>query len=533
MKTFTKKSLSVVLAMLMALSTLTVGAMSAFADTAKTPYTDNASISTKGTTTFTYTAPKTGWYSVMLSVAPKDEKKSTPGGSFRVVKPNETNSEDEDYEYIGSASTGYYWDDDDEYYYSTYYSYKVENDLLVETRMYLPAQDMVKLVKGETYEITVNSFNDNTNANLLVTASDYLFYISTYTAELSYGKYTYEKWDDEKGEYVEVIKDYETRRVGNYTVGICANVYGYQGTSTTVSIPASISGYPVKEVSLEGTPTALAKRITSVTIPEGVEEIDGMFGFYALTSVNFPSSLEYIGASAFSRCHSLTGQITIPASVKSVGSYAFYDTGITSVEFLSNETSVGAQAFGYNIILDETTDDPTDTTTGKVDGFFVIAPANSLPAKYAVNNGFDAYDRVNCAAGNHPYAVTTVDATLFAAGSTTSVCPVCGNTVKTTISKKTFKISSVKSSKKNTLVVKAPVQAGITGYVVEVSTSKKFTTKTTKKVTVKTTKALNKTITGLKGGTKYYVRVRATGVNANGKTVYSKYTPVKSIKIKK
>ena len=70
------------------------------------------------------------------------------------------------------------------------------------------------------------------------------------------------------------------------------------------------------------------------------------------------------------------------------------------------------------------------------------------------------------------------------------------------------------------------------GYKVEYSTSKKFTKKTTKTVTVKTTKALNKTIKGLKSGKKYYVRVRAYTTSGK-KTIFSKYTAVKSVKIKK
>ncbi|MCD7796974.1 MAG: leucine-rich repeat domain-containing protein [Clostridiales bacterium] len=395
---------------------------------------------------------------------------------------------------------------------------------------------MVQLTKGEVYQIAVTA-SANTNATLLVSQSDYVYALSTYSAELTYSGYEYtdDVYNSETGTYEEVTKvetlDYA--RTYDYTVGICANISDYDGTETALTIPSTLGGYAVKSINLSGTPTVLAKRITSVSIPEGVETINSysMGDFYALASVNLPSTLKTIGEDAFNGCHALTGRITIPASVESVGSYAFYDTGIASVEFLGSDTTVGTQAFGYAVVLNEATVDSTDTTTGKTDGFFVVAPTGSYAEQYAVNKGFTSYDRANCNAGNHPYTVTKVATTLFAKGSTTSVCPVCGNTTKKTIKKKTFKIKSLKSTKKNTLTVKVAKKSSVTGYQIQYSTSKKFTKKTTTTVKV-TSKKVNKTIKGLTGGKKHYVRVRAYKTT-NGKTVYSKYTATKSVKVKK
>ncbi len=517
MKTFTKKSLSVVLAVLMALSTLTVGAMSAFADTRKVAqYYDNITtkyLEVNQLEAVSFKAPKTGWYSVVLTPYEIDAASGTAAASFDVFNTSEKDATVSVGDSIAADSSN-----------NVTLLYGVTSDgILVPNKAYVPAQDMVELTKGETYNIELTA-NSNTNASLLVVYSDYIYSFGTYQADLT--------WNYEMRENGLVYPE-ERTLTDSRTVGICAEVNGYQGTETALSVPGAFGGYVVKEVVLSNTPKSLKERITSVAIPEGVEAIGGMSNFYSLTSVNFPASLKTVYGSAFSGCHSLAGRITVPAGVERIGGSAFYDTAVTSVEFLSKETTVGEMAFGYKEVLNDATASPLDTTFAKADGFFVIAPANSPAAKYAADNGFTAYDRANCIAGNHPYAVTTVPATLFANGSKTSVCPVCGNTVKTVIKKKTFKISSAKSSKKNTLVVKAPAQKGITGYVVEVSTSKKFTKKTTKKTTVKTKKALNKTIKGLKGGKKYYVRVRATGVNAKGKKVYSKYTAVKSVKIKK
>ncbi len=526
MKTIAKKSLSVFLAALMALSTLTVGASVVFADDTITDYADNVVTAyTNNTTTtvyYKYTAPTTGYYSVILSVAEQDSTSDiSASGSVRVYTTDEDDATVREYSKASASS-------------SMPTLYYVENGVRKSTTAYKPAQTMVQLTKGEVYQIAVTA-SANTNATLLVSQSDYVYTISTYSAELTYSGYEYtdDVYNSETGTYEEVTKveilDYA--RTYDYTVGICANISCYDGTETALTIPSTLGGYAVKSVDLGDTKTALAKRITSVSIPEGVETIDGMDGFYALASVNLPSTLKTIGYAAFNGCHALTGRITIPASVESVGSYAFYDTGIASVEFLGSDTTVGTQAFGYAVVLNEATVDPTDTTTGKTDGFFVVAPTGSYAEQYAVNNGFTSYDRANCNAGNHPYTVTKVAATLFAKGSTTSVCPVCGNTTKKTIKKKTFKIKSLKSTKKNTLTVKVAKKSSVTGYQVQYSTSKKFTKKTTTTVKV-SSKKVNKTITGLTGGKKYYVRVRAYKTT-NGKTVYSKYTATKSVKVKK
>jgi len=59
-----------------------------------------------------------------------------------------------------------------------------------------------------------------------------------------------------------------------------------------------------------------------------------------------PASVESIGTYAFYNCTGLTGALTIPASVKSIGDYAFSScTGLTSVTIPASVTSIGQQAF--------------------------------------------------------------------------------------------------------------------------------------------------------------------------------------------
>ena len=86
--------------------------------------------------------------------------------------------------------------------------------------------------------------------------------------------------------------------------------------------------------------------------------------------------------------------------------------------------------------------------------------------------------------------------------------------------------------KKKAFVVTWKKQASVTGYQVQYSTSKKFTAKTTKQKTVKGTSKTKLTVKKLKAGKKYYVKVR-TMKKANGKTCYSKWSKVKTVKTKK
>ena len=74
------------------------------------------------------------------------------------------------------------------------------------------------------------------------------------------------------------------------------------------------------------------------------------------------------------------------------------------------------------------------------------------------------------------------------------------------------------------------VSAG-TGYMIEYSTSKKFTKKTTKTITISNRKTESKTIKNLKSKKKYYVRIRA--YKTVGKTkYYGAYSNVKNVTTK-
>ena len=91
-------------------------------------------------------------------------------------------------------------------------------------------------------------------------------------------------------------------------------------------------------------------------------------------------------------------------------------------------------------------------------------------------------------------------------------------------------IKKLKSTKKKTLAVKWNKIKNASGYEIQYSTNKKFKKKYTKIKKV-SPKKLSLTVKKLKSRKKYYVRVRAYN-KTNKKTVYSKWSKVKNVKVK-
>ena len=89
------------------------------------------------------------------------------------------------------------------------------------------------------------------------------------------------------------------------------------------------------------------RKIKKITIPDSVTSI-GSYAFYyctALINVIIPDSVTSIGSYAFYNCTSLMN-VTIPDSVTSIGSYAFYScTSLMNVTIQDSVTSIGSYAF--------------------------------------------------------------------------------------------------------------------------------------------------------------------------------------------
>ena len=515
MNTIAKKTLSLVFAGTMALTSLTVGSVSALAAGASDYKAVTEGVTTVDSTKVAFTPATTAYYNISFA---KSVNNKSASSNYDIANYLDSGYNEDNFS-VHASSTRFSIESVNTTPDSEGLVYGVNNE-----DVYTPAQNTYKLIAGDTYYLNLSDASSAASATvstLTIAKSEYAFDYTSINEKVTYVWYYSTNSTGQKE------PNYTTRYL---TTGIGAKITKYLGTATSVAVPAKINGYAVKAVELNAN-RELAKRITAVAIPEGVEAVGEMNDMYALTSISLPSTLKEIDDYAFAHDHALSGRLVLGNNVESVGSQAFYDTGYTSVQVANVNTEIDYQALGYKEVLNEATPNPRDTTFAAVDGFFVVAPATSLAAKYAADNGFAAYDPANCATGNHPYAVTTVKATLFAKGKATYVCPACGNTVVKSLKKKTFKISSLKSTKKNTIVVKTKKQAQIKGYQVQYSTSKKFTKKTTKAVKVATKKGLKKTVKGLKSGKKYYVRVRAYKMNGK-KTVYSAWTAKKSVKVK-
>jgi len=140
----------------------------------------------------------------------------------------------------------------------------------------------------------------------------------------------------------------------DFSVGLTVDSKGvviteYKGKATSVRIPATIQGLPVKEIgkrAFYGSSGSLNEKITSVTIPEGVTKIgeEAFWGCESLRAVSLPDTLISIGERAFNSCWALDS-INLPAGLKEIGGLAFRTTGLTSISWPTGLTTIPSSAF--------------------------------------------------------------------------------------------------------------------------------------------------------------------------------------------
>ena len=90
-------------------------------------------------------------------------------------------------------------------------------------------------------------------------------------------------------------------------------------------------------------------------------------------------------------------------------------------------------------------------------------------------------------------------------------------------------LTSAKNSKSKQILLKYKKVSGAKGYEISYSTDKKFKKAVTKKNTAKTSYTISK----LKKGKIYYVRIRAYKMDSTGKKVYGKHSSMKKAKVSK
>jgi len=301
--------------------------------------------------------------------------------------------------------------------------------------------------------------------------------------------------------------------------------------------------------------------LTDVTISEGVETVTGFANCTALEKIVLPKSTKTIYNSAFYGCESLK-TVKIQSKLSNIDEYVFYNCpNLKTLKIPYGVDSVGKRAFGYYETVDEVVENSEGSTKEiksehKVKNFKVYGKKCKALTDYCKDNDLkfiDMYDVGNATASpkSQTYTGKSIKAsvTVKLAGITlkkdTDYTLKYANTVNvgtatvtiTGIGKykgtlvKTYKINPKPTEIKKVTAGKKSFKAywkkrDVKTYQLQYSTYKSF--KNGKKLTVKGTA---KTVKNLKANKKYYVRVR-TFKTIKGVKYYSKWSEAKTVKTK-
>ena len=313
------------------------------------------------------------------------------------------------------------------------------------------------------------------------------------------------------------------------------------------------------------------KSLEQIVIPDGEEKIVGnMFeDCSSLKKIVLPESLTSIGFKAFKGCSGLT-DIIIPESVTSIGGYAFTDcSSLKSLTIPDGVTNIDNSAFGSSfywgadssVIL---TQNPYVKEYCKENNYVYFDKAAPSITKLASYNGSDIrvyYEKRDFASGYQiKYAdnknMTNAKSVMIKDNKASSKVIsgfINGKTyyvqIQTYIKTGNASYWSKWSSKKSVKIEQTPYPtnvaklstyigshikvdwtktAGASGYHIKYADNSSMTG--AKEVMVKGNSTFTKTLTGLKNGKTYYVKIQ-TYRTVSGKTYWSSWSPAKSIKV--
>ena len=250
------------------------------------------------------------------------------------------------------------------------------------------------------------------------------------------------------------------------------------------------------------------ENIESVSIPASVTKIGTASFKYCenLKSLVIPEGVKIISEEAFKYCYGLE-TVNLPKSVILIGEDAFYsDTNITTVNYGGSKAeydALRANIGKYNYYITEGIDDGTVTlNTVEVD------LAAEAAAKAAAEKA--AAEAAAKAAAEQAAAEAAAKAAAEKAAADKAAAEKAAAEKAAAAKAKLAVPANVKAKKgKKAFTLTWKKVAGVTGYQIQYSTDKKFKNKkATKTVNVKGAKTTKKTVSKLKGGKKYYVRIR-------------------------
>ena len=334
--------------------------------------------------------------------------------------------------------------------------------------------------------------------------------VSAATGTVDYGTvYTVEA--EENGD-ASLLYEMNVPTSGKVTMTFAFTQGQYIWTSVTLQI-VDTAGNILGEIKVDGSNT------------QAIQSFDLVSGDYEIKFVSSGGSIHNSFIASF-KAEFTSANETIQDSVLDK-----HDSILTAAEYPNMDATIT----GHFALNDNTDVYKIDITSS---GIYNITLANtqikSMNLSLVDSYGEYNYEQNNIGVGTQKYVLPLVKGTYYLTLTDNNVKDSTGTYSLTTKINDvpTVKLSSVKNSSKNAAKVAWKRNSSVEGYQVQISTNSKFK-KGVKKSLITNKATSKKVFIKLKKGKKYYARVRTYVTTADGNKIYSKWSNVKSVKIKK
>jgi len=198
------------------------------------------------------------------------------------------------------------------------------------------------LAGDSTVEVTYQEFSSNDNSSSTYSKTGSPNNYSTLTAVTIPETVTYNS------------KTYTVVAIGKYAFTQSYNYRSYYNFRDTINYSSYVTNTQLTLINIPKTIKSIGYRAFSYCtalktvnfVGDGLESIANaaFIGTSSLKVPSFPQTLKIIGVNAFSSSD-LSGSVTIPDNVTSIGDGAFYSTNMVSLTIGNAVTSIGTSAF--------------------------------------------------------------------------------------------------------------------------------------------------------------------------------------------